>query len=296
MHVVRHMLFAFCLTLFALPGMALAASNTPASMYSQDTGFTPQMLDASRPETERLKDFARVMQRANAGVIRAQDLAGTMYWQGARVKGSPVKTNMKQAHILLSNAAVHGDVLAMAKMAELELQARKPQKAMVWAQLYAHYIDPLVSAREQHGRRYNYATDLMIRSGKAGAKIDDSTSRDVGAMVARFDKSIRAGIDAFKRQHRSGDFHLTQMPTGTVPVELRNKNGVGEYMVAFDVSGTPGKIWPIASYPTPDIGAGLRSQLDHAHANSVSDSQKTRYMLVPVHLYSTKARQLRAHH
>lgn len=295
MHTTRRILITLCLSLLA-SGMAMAGNDTPDGMYSEANGFSPKMLDASVPEAQRLKLFSNVIQLANQGVVRAQALAGTMYWQGSNIHNSPIQTDLKQARILLANAAVHGDVLAMAKLAELQIQAGHPQKAMVWAQLYAHYLDPVKSAREQHGGRYNYASDMMKRITDAGGKINDKTSKNVNAMVSRFDKAIRTGITTFKQQHRTGDMHLAVMPKGTIPKDLRTKSGVAEFMVAFDPKGSPAKTWLIASYPSADFGKDLRPQIDNARANSVHAGTGTRYMLVPIHHYSVKSRALRAHH
>ncbi|HET6588369.1 MAG TPA: hypothetical protein VFG67_11450 [Oleiagrimonas sp.] len=296
MHRIRCTLIALCLSLLALPGLALAADGTSDGIYSQDNGFNPKMLDASVPQAERLKLFSHVIALAIQGKVRAQNLAGTMYWQGSKIQGSPIQSNLQQAHTLLANAAVHGDVLAMAKLAEMEFNSDHMQKAMIWAQLYAHYIDPTVSAREQHGSRYAYASDLISRISKAGGKIDDSVSKGVSATVARFDKPIREGISTFKQQRRSGDAYLTSFPQGKVPNELRTKSGVAEFMVAFDTSGKPGKIWLIASYPSPDFGTALRSHLDRVRANLVDDDAGMRYLLVAIPHYSVNSRQLRAHH
>ncbi|HET7300621.1 MAG TPA: hypothetical protein VFJ01_08195, partial [Oleiagrimonas sp.] len=200
------------------------------------------------------------------------------------------------AHTLLANAAVHGDVLAMAKLAEMELKAGNLQKAMIWAQLYAHYIDPTVNAREHHGHRYAYASDLIGRITKAGGKIDDTVSKGVSATVARFEKPIREGISTFKQQRRSGDAFLTAFPQVKVPKELRTKSGVAEFMVAFDTSGKPGKIWTIASYPIPGFGGAIRPYLDQLRANPVGNDVGMRYMLVAIPHYSVNFRQLRAHH
>jgi hypothetical protein len=285
-----------CLSLLALSGMTAVAGGTSDMPYSEDNGFSPGMLDPSVPDAQRLKLFSHVIQLANQGVIRAQNLSGTMYWQGSSIQGSPVQVNLDQARNLLGNAAVHGDVLAMAKLAELELGAGQPRKAMVWAQLYARYLDPLMSARENHGYRYNYASDLMGRIVAAGGVINDELSRDVGNMVAKFDQPIRAGITAFEHQHRSGNAYLILGPAGSVPEELRTKSGVAEFMVAFKPSGAQDHVWLIASYPTADFSAGLRAQLDAAHANQGDAGAGMRYMLVPVVHYSERSQLLRAHH
>lgn len=279
------------LLLAALPCLAA----TPGASYDQN-GFNPRMLDASVPETQRLKLFAHVVKLAVAGQVQAQDLAGTMYWQGADITGSPVKTNLDQARKLLAYAAVHGDVLAMAKMSELELKAGHTQQAMVWAQLYAHYLDPTHHARQRHGRRYAYATDLMQRVMAAGGKIDDAISKDVANMVAQYDKPIRAGILAIKQRHRNGRTHLVIGPRGNPTNDQRTLNGVADFMVAFKPDGSIKKVWLLASWPTDTMGKMLRPWLKYTRANTVSDDAGMRYLEVPITYNSVKWRRLRATH
>lgn len=294
MRFILH-LAALCLLSLALPCVAATTDAVPTAGYTQN-GFNPQMLDPATPQPERLKLFAHVIALANQGQVRAQNLAGTMYWKGSAITGSPVESKLDQAQILLANAAVHGDVLAMAKLAELNLQAGHQQKAMVWGQLYGHYLDPMHKARKKHGRRYAYASDLIARIEKAGGKINDKVSANVSGMVTKFNEPIRAGITAFKEQRRHGAAHLIVTPTGAVPRELSNKSGMAEFMVAFDPSGAPHKVWLIASYPTADLGTGLRPLIDPAGVNRGSDDAGMRYLLVVIPNYSNKYRELRAHH
>ncbi len=110
-----------------------------AKLYEQ-TGFQPSLLDASLPAAERSQAFAQVMALANAGHVHAQNLAGTLYWKGSAVAGSPVQQDLAQARALLGNAATHGDVTSMSRMAELELEAQQWQAAMVWAQLFTSTV------------------------------------------------------------------------------------------------------------------------------------------------------------
>jgi hypothetical protein len=278
-----------CMSLLALPAFAQTAA------YTQN-GFNPKMLDASTPEEQRLKSFAHVIALANQGQVRAQNLAGTLYWQGGRIANSPVSQNLKQARILLANAAVHGNVLAMAKLAELELGAGRTTKAMVWAQLYAHYLNPLAHGHRRSGQRYAYASDLLNRISAKGGKPGEDVTKDVNAMVGRFDKPIRAGIDAFRSYRRHGNPRLISQPQGSVPRDLANKSGVAEFMVGFDSSGAPTGIWTIASYPSADFATELRPLLDTARANGASSDAGTRYLLVPIPHYSVRFKQLREHH
>jgi hypothetical protein len=278
------------LLLFA-PG--LAASQEPA--YT-DNGFDPRMLDAGVPKVERLQLFSRVMTLANGGQVRAQDLAGTLYWRGPLTPGSPVDQNLDQARSLLANAAVHGDVLAMAKLGELELQAGRTTQAMVWAQMYVRYLHPLESARSRSMERDAYASDLIQRIMDAGGKIDDAVRNDVVAMTTKYDGTIRDGIEAFQQERQNGRTRLIRGPFAADAPENRNLNGVAEYMQAFDASGAPGKAWLLAAYPDPKLDSVLRAYLDQVQANQVEKGAGERYLRIPVVHNARKFKALRATH
>lgn len=274
-----------------------AAQTAPRAHYTRN-GFDPHLLSTRVPRAERMKLFAHVIALANQGQVRAQDLAGTLYWQGGRTKGSPVDRNLVQARKLLANAAIHGDVLAMAKLAELELAEGRTLQAMVWAQMYARYLDPMAMERSRRGHQAAYAASLIKRILKAGGKIDDATSRDVAALVNRFDAGIRDGIHTFASLDRRGTTFLTvqPMPPGLDPGPLLNRNGVAEYMIEFDPSGAPQRIWLLAAYPDPDMGAMLRVYLDHVHANTAARGSGMRYLQVAITHNAYKFQSLRPTH
>ncbi|MGB8634797.1 MAG: hypothetical protein WCD66_05120 [Rhodanobacteraceae bacterium] len=274
---------------------SVAAAQPPAPSYSQN-GFNPRMLDTSIPASERLNQFANMMTLANKGQVRAQDLAGTLLWQGSRVEGSPLKRNLGQARKLLANAAVHGEVIAMAKLAELELAAGRTEQAMVWAQMYARYQNPMAMQRARRGRSAAYGSDLIQRISKAGGTINKGIRTDVAAMVSRFDEPIRRGIDAFSSVRRGGDAFLVRGPAGTDKVEYRNINGMAEYLVAFDASGAPGMIWLLDSLPDAKTDTMVRHYLERARANSVDKDSGTRYLKVTIVHNALKARVLRPVH
>ncbi len=283
---------ALILAVLALPGLAGAQS---APVYT-DNGFNPELLDASVPQAQRMQHFAHIIAMANAGQVRAQDLAGTLYWQGDAIPGSPVPRNPGQARILLANAAVHGDVLAMAKLGELELQAGRLPQAMVWAQMYARYLDPMAMQRSRRGQESAYAANLIRRITDAGGKIDKAASANVASMVQRFDKSIRRGIDAFNAEDRHGRTYLIQGPDGLDSIKVANETGVAEYMVAFDASGKVERIWTLDAFPNPGLAAELRHYFKQAHANPADGDTGTRYLRVPITHNSVKFRSLHPVH
>ncbi len=264
-----------------LAAFSAAAAQAPAPAYDSN-GFDPRMLDASLPANDRLNAFAGMMTRANQGQVRAQDLAGTLLWQGAQVEGSPLQRNLGQARNLLANAAVHGDVLAMAKLAELELAAGQTEQAMVWAQMYARYQNPMAMQRARRGRSAAYGSDLIRRISQAGGGISKRIRTDVAAMVSRFDETIRRGIDEFSSRRRSGDTFLVRRPYGVDKVEYRNVNGMAEYLVAFDPSGAPGRIWLLDSLPDAKTDSIVRGYLEQVRANSVDEAAGTRYLKVSI--------------
>lgn len=265
--------------LLALIAAAAVAAEAPTPAYTQN-GFSPRLLDASVPLGERLELFNNVMALANKGQVRAQDLAGTLYWQGPAIEGSPVPRKLDQARNLLANSAVNGNLLAMAKLAELELQAGRTDKAMVWAQLYARYRDPTKSIRARSRHNSGYTTDLIERIVKAGGKTDKAIQTEVSGMVSLFDDRIRRGIEAFQNQRRSGETFLFRRPSGTDKQEDRNVNGLAEYMVEFHPDGKPGRIWLLDSLPGPRTDQVVRSHLDLAMANKVGADTGPRYLKV----------------
>lgn len=280
----------------ALPAMAGPAPRTAPSPAYTENGFQPGMLDTSRPLTERLQQFNQLVALANSGQVLAQDLAGTLYWRGSAIAGSPVAANLDRARVLLANASVHGDVLAMAKLGELELGAGRTTQAMIWAQMYARYIDPLAPERSRRGRGAAYASSLIQRIAAAGGNIDDTTSADVAAMVQRFDKSIRRGIDALNAERRHGRTFLTRYPMGRDTTDVANINGVVEFMVGFDAKGNRVGTWFLDAFPDATLRKPLRDYLKNIQANVAGDASGTRYLRIPIVHNARKFRSLRAVH
>lgn len=276
MYRIKHVFSVLLLILIAAPAVA---ADVPTPAYTEN-GFNPRMFDASVPRGERLELFNDMVKLANKGQVRAQDLAGTLFWLGSDIDGSPVPRNLGQARNLLGNAAVHGDLLAMAKLAELELKAGQAGKGMVWAQLYARYRDPSKSIRSRSRHNSGYTTDLIERMIEAGGKIDDTVKAEVSGMVSHFDDPIRHGIKAFANQNRSGKTFLFRKPSGTDKREDYNVNGLAEYMVEFHPDGKPGRIWLLDSLPGPRTDQVVRSYLDLAMANKVGSDTGSRYLKV----------------
>src|SRR5436190_8806726 len=69
----------------------------------------------------------------------SQYLLGTLYRLGQRHPAALFERDDDKAATFLSNAAIHGQLYAMAAMAELELRPRRPTEAMIWAQAFTLY-------------------------------------------------------------------------------------------------------------------------------------------------------------
>jgi hypothetical protein len=287
-------LVVLALAAASLPVMA-ATVAAPKPAYTRN-GFNPRMLDASAPRVERMKLFAHIIALANHGQVRAQDLAGTMYWKGPEIAGSPVPVNLVQARKLLANAAVHGDQVAMAKLAELELAAGRTKRAMIWAQLYARYLHPIEGPRS--AKYDGFSAQLIARIEKAGGKTDQATRTGVATMVTRFDKSIRKGIDTFDHLQNHGRTFLVR-PAGADrrdSPKLHKMSGIAEYMVGFDSHGKPVGVWPLDAFPDPQLGAEMRHYLNNIYANAVDSDSGVRYLRISITHQPYKFRYLRLTH
>jgi hypothetical protein len=275
-------------------GLAIA-KEAPKPSYTEN-GFSSGLLDASTPRAERMKLFAHMIALANSGQVRAQDLAGTLYWQGSNITGSPVPVNLGQARKLLANAAVSGDRVAMAKLAELELAAGRPTPAMVWAQMYARYLDPQRGPRA--AKLDGYAAKLINRIIKAGGKANPAVRTSVAKLVSSYDDRIRHGIDTLRHQEDHGRTFMVQKPGAThrEPRNILNLGGVAEYMVEFDTHGKPTHIWTLDAFPHPELGQELHYYLTNVLANDAPDGSGMRYLRVSITHQPHKFRLLRLTH
>lgn len=273
-----------------------AAAQTPSAPSYSENGFTPGLLDASASRASRMQAFAKVIALANRNQVRAQDLAGTLYWMGPKIAGSAVPVNLEQARKLLANAAVHGDVLAMAKMAELELGAGRVMPAMVWAQMYARYLHPSMGPRS--AKNNGYAAQLISRIVKAGGKIGPAVRKSVASLVDRYDQGIRNGIDVFRHQENHGHTFMVQKPRPAHrdPSDIVKLGGVAEYMIEFDAAGKLRRVWPLAAFPHPKLEAGLRDYLDNVVANEAPAGTGMRYLRVSIMHQPYRFRRLRLRH
>lgn len=160
----------------------------------------------------------------------------------------------------LSNAAIHGNIEAMAKMAEVELAAHNYQEAMNWAQIYGHYA-PLLPKNFRPSKGYLAGLLARINEHFNSSKLPEIV-RDLNVFIENYDADIQA---AQKRVQAARSF-ISAKPSSNRDVTLAVMNSAtssdfADYLVAFKPNGTVANIWLLDSTPNPRLGNLLRSAI-----------------------------------
>jgi len=185
----------------ALAALPLAVSASPHGHIAE----LAQFLDRSTPAPARQEIFAAWRQAALEGDADAQYVVGTIYRRGDAVQPPAVERSADQARRFLSTAAGHGRLLAMAKMAELELAEERPLEAMIWTQIYGTYCgwvrNDNPSDYGEHNEREPtlYFEDLLRRVSermreKLGGQNEEQVLQQLNAFIGQHDKDIRADL------------------------------------------------------------------------------------------------------
>ena len=182
-----------------------AATPIEAARPPGHLGELTQFLDRATPAARRQELFAAWREAALAGDTDAQYVVGTIYRRGDNADPPLVPRDTDQARRFLSTAAGHGRVLAMAKMAELELAEDRPFEAMIWTQLYGVYRgwvrNENIGDYGEHNEREPtlYFEDLLGRVSermrqKLGSLKESEVLQQLNAFVGAHDKDIRADL------------------------------------------------------------------------------------------------------
>jgi hypothetical protein len=183
--------------------LASAAAHADADASGNLAGLA-RFLDNSTPAPNRKVIFDVWTKSALAGDVDAQYLVGTIYRRGDSIEPHVVERDVDQARRYLSTAAAHGRLLAMAKMAEIELAEDRPLEAMIWAQIYGAYRGWVGTDTRDYGPKNErqptlYFEDLLRRvSSRLAQKLGDAKTADVLAglnqFVAQHDQEVRAQL------------------------------------------------------------------------------------------------------
>ena len=197
-----------CYTLFTLVATIVPASSpapAAAAATNQNLADLAQFLDASTPADQRRSVFESWRAAALAGETDAQYIVGSIYRRGDSIEPPVVVRDADQARRFLSTAAGHGRLLAMAKMAELELAEDRPLDAMIWAQIYGAYRgwvrNENITDYGEHNEREPtlYFEDLLRRvtermRQKPGGLQTDVVLAQLNAFIAAHDQDVRSGL------------------------------------------------------------------------------------------------------
>jgi hypothetical protein len=194
----------FLSILFALVAVA-AAATAPAARLAGHLAELAQFLDRSTPAPRRQEIFAAWREAALAGDTDAQYVVGTILRRGDNADPPLVPRDADQARRYLSTAAGHGRLLAMAKMAELELAEDRPLEAMIWTQIYGFYRGWVRNENPTDYGDHNereptlYFEDLLGRvtermRQKLGSLREQDVLQQLDAFVAAHDKDVRADL------------------------------------------------------------------------------------------------------
>jgi TPR repeat protein len=253
---------AFALLLIlcgSAPAATQAASDTrsPAAR-SNRTALNvawAQVLDEHVPLSERQQALSQIEQEAQTGDQHDLYLLGSLYYMGRRASGSLVQQDLDKASLYLSNAAMHGSVLGMAKTAEVMFATHQYREAMNWAQIYGHYALLLPKSGRPHD---GYAAELVQRIlDKLGRAAMPEVMRDVDSFIASHDAEIRSGTDS---KFTGENLHPVPKakPYVTLNARLAPRAGFVDYLLAFKADGSVANVFLLDAVPDPALGSTLR--------------------------------------
>jgi TPR repeat protein len=240
------------------------------------------LLDADKPLAERQAVLDHYKERALDGSSFHQYVVGSLYRVGSLLPGNIVERDIVYARQYLSTAAAHGYINAMAKMAELELAEGRSLEAMIWAQLFGHYI----TEKDLEKPKTGYFPDLLHR---IYAKFDEKQTTNmegfVNGFIAAHDADIQAGIAAGAARYESSTTkrQLTYMTheSQTAKISGRKNDDWAEYLIAFAPDGSAEKAWMLDAVPDVSLGKELRAVAMRVKVNASTD-EPLRYAVVPL--------------
>lgn len=149
------------------------------------------------PETveQRKKDLLeKTISLADQGNSFAQYIVGTLYRMGDDHPAKVVKRDLDKAELYLSNAAIQGELGAMAGMAQIKLNRGQPGDGLIWAWAFVEFGSKKDDATSSDKLVDQYAEYLFSRcmnalgpAGQAKMKEFDQYSQ---AFYARYGERI----------------------------------------------------------------------------------------------------------
>ena len=264
-----------------------AATLSPADLItaerkSSGSEIYGRLLNPDTPLQERQAIFASLEAKAQEGDQKALYVVGSLYRIGNELPASPVARDMDKARLYLSNAATHGEILAMAKMAEIEVASMHPMEAMTWAQIYGHYA---LLQPEAYRPSDGYLGELVDRAsrGIGKAQLQDVVDH-LNAFITAYDSPVKSG--AVQRSSIPADMAATDVPKKSITFhgsDYRPPAGFADFLVSFAPDGTVKDVWLLDATPDNKLGNLLRTSIKgyRVGAAPASESGGLRYGFIP---------------
>ena len=267
-------------------GNVLAAGQPDAGKSATDNKFESRiLLDPDQGLPRQLEEAKRVKVAADAGDALAQYLLGTLYRLGKSHPARVFERDDDKAEKYLSNAAINGEVFAMAGMAELELRRKRLPQARLWAQAFARYEAVYVAAiggNPNPNRHQAYAAFLIGRidplPGRAEAT-EKQLREDFFVFLQNYDTQIRAALAALKHPvqsannkpqeelHRLGSLQM-DVPMPRMLEQGMDSPGDAIFFLGVNAKGRIEKLLVIDSLPDQVFAAGLARSVRRSRFNT----------------------------
>ena len=285
--------------------LALAAGISPASAddaglplcVAKDIDAHPANPDGD--EAARRATLARWEEEGAQAAAYEKFQLGAFYRLGRSHPAALVERDIEKARPLLAHAALGGQLAAMASSAELELEDGDPMAGMVWAQLYAFYMQ-----REHPSQFRTYQADLIKRGFDALPR-GEKTDQEIEALVRGFLDKHGAQIDdalASKGDEGSAGDRKCRPVHEVYPTRLELKGdrvplagghgavsrhrlydpGLAMYRLHIAPSGEVVRAMVVESLPGPAAGKGLMRSVQRLRFNPVAEDAPTRVVLLPM--------------
>ena len=276
--------------------IAMFAATCGFAVAAENLSDLARFLDKSTPAQQRQEIFSAWRQAALAGDTDAQYVVGSIYRRGDVVEPHVAERDADQARRYLSTAASHGRLLAMAKMAELELAEDRPLDATIWAQIYGYYRgwvgneNPTDYGEHNERQPTLYFEDLLRRtSERMTQKFGDQRAPEVlqqlKAFVAAHDKDVRdqlwrEGI-APRWAGRSVKFENAK---SFRRVNVNVHNMISEWVLDFAPDGSVKKAEPFDAIPNFVAANGHHGLVTQYQTDAAGNGQGDRFSLKTVDL------------
>lgn len=222
---------------------------------------------------------------------------GSLYRLGRKHPAGIVDRDMDKAELLLSHAALEGEIMAMAAMAEIKLSQKDPMGAMVWAQAHAHYLRALEPKMAEHSGPYiaGLLGRIYEKLGRSET-VEQEIVQYVSAFVATHGPKIeknhgwqRRGMEGPMCRHTSLDLPLRQIADEGREILLEDRSvrkmrspGVVLFELWINPEGRVVHALVVDSLPDQVTAEGLAGWVKRSRFNQVAPEAPLRVMRMRV--------------